>query len=184
MLPAPPPPSFWTPAITGFIGLCAGVLLEYFKSGREDVRDLCKGFAQLITDAADVGAEFWLTAADDPKAKLLLARVNGFQRRIDGYLTILGGRLDREAFEEVESGAANLLRCLTGGDPDAPDRMPAFQQACEIHDAAGAVVVSIRRASYISMNLRQRSARFARRFLPKPNYKLKLPPQNLFPGDR
>ena len=140
--------TFLSAALGAFLGLFAGLALEWWKSDRADVHDLCKDFCDLIAQAADAGAAFCLTAPDKEDAALLAAQIIGFQNRIDGYNTILIDRLPPESVDEIDANLGHFFRSLTGGDHDDPSRKVSMENAIAVHDCAGAAIVSIRRASY------------------------------------
>ncbi len=173
---------FWSAAFGALLGLSTGLATEWWKSGREDLQELCKEFCDVVAEGADAGAEFWLTSAADPQAPLLQARARGFQTRLDGYATILDGRLDSEMLDEVESALALLFAELTGGDPDDPARIPSKPKAFAVHDAAGAAIVSIRRAAYSRMSFKQRVYRYCDRSWVNRARTMRLPPKNPFGG--
>ena len=173
---------FWSTAISAFLGFTAGVSIEFWKSGRADVQDLCKDFCNAVGEASDAGAEFWLTPATDTHSTFLLARVRGYQGRLDGYATILDSRLDSEMLDEIEFKLAEFFQNLTGGDPDPddPGRQPAKERAFQLHGAASAVILAIRRAAYSRMSFGQRVSRWCSRSWVNQPRTMKLPPENPF----
>jgi hypothetical protein len=173
---------FWAAALGTFFGLIAGVALEWWKSGREDINDLCKGFCELIGAAADVGAEFWLIPGNHESVSLLLVRLGGFQSRLAGYATILEGRLDSEMLEEIETKLALLFMELTGGDPDDPMRLRSKDRASSVYDAASAAIVAVRQGAFYRMSFRQRVFRYCSRSWVNRPITMKFPPENIFPG--
>jgi len=171
---------FWSAALGALLGFSTGVATEWWKSGREDLRDLCKGFCEVVSEAAQAGADFWLAPAGGSNAELLLIRVKGYQTRLDGYVTILDGRLDDEALDEIGAALAALFHELTGGDPNDPTRQSSAHQALAVYIAASEVFVAIRRASYSRMSFKQRVMRYCTRSWVNQTHTMKLPPKRPF----
>lgn len=139
---------FLSAAFGAFLGLLAGLALEWWKSDRREVSELCEGFCELIAAAADAGAQFWLTSPNDPNCAFLSARIVGFQNRISGYNTILIGRLTADSIDDIDRALGRFFQSLTGGDPDDPARQISKERALLLHDRASAAIIAVRRASF------------------------------------
>lgn len=147
--------NFTSAAIGAFFGVITGLSLEWWKSGREDLATLCRGFCDLIAAAADAGSEFRLMAATDERSKLLSVRLVGYQNRISGYLTILTGRLHDEAIDYIKGELSSFFIALTSGDFDDPNRQVSRDAAIQVQDSSAAAIVAVRRSAYERASFRE-----------------------------
>jgi len=157
---------FLSGALGAFFGIFTGSALEWWKSEREDLIDICRGFCALVAEAADVGAEFWLTSADDVKCKFMIVRLAGFQNRISAYGTILIDRVDDDSLSEIQTRLAQFFVSLTGGDADDPKRKESMAKAIVVHDRASAAIIAIRQAMFQRVSFSETFSRWVHRRWP------------------
>ena len=154
---------FWSAAFGAVVGVATGLGIEWWKSDREDLRDLCRELCELAGRASEAGTGFWLSQGDDANAQLLLARVIGLQTLLPGYVTVLIGRLDDESIDRIQSQMAVLFQELTGGDPGDPSRQPSLAKAKSLQEAANDFIICVRMASFMRLNFWERVGRFCSR---------------------
>lgn len=148
--------NFWPAAF----GLSTGLWLEWWKSDRKNLTDLCNSFCQAVTDSAEAGAKFWLSSPADSQAPILFARLTSFQERIAGYNVILIGRFHPDDITEIDNRLAELFAELTGGDPEDPNRQASIGRAIAVYDKANAVTIALRTAEFTRLNFVERASRW------------------------
>lgn len=136
--------SFFATASASFLGLAAGLSLEWWKSSRAHTESLCVEICNFIASAADVGSEYWLTEPKEENTKILESRLVGFQHRISGYSEIINKRLYNEDVLIIENSLTDFFDSLTGGDFSSETRLKDEKKSKEIQDYASISIVSIR----------------------------------------
>jgi hypothetical protein len=144
------------------LAIVTGGAIEWWKSERAEFAKLCDDFCILIAQAADAGAEFWLTLPDNENTPFKRARLAGFQNRMAGYNAILTGRTTDESQDEIDDALSQLFKSLTGGDPDDPDRKASMERALTVHDKASVAIIAVRRAAYERLGFLETVDRFIR----------------------
>lgn len=166
---------FVSAAIGALFGILTGLGLEWWKSEREDLATLCRGLCDLVADAADAGATFWLTPAADAQTAFLSVRIAGFQSRIDGYTTILIGRLDEASLDNINDKLARFFGALTGQNADDPARPASRDAAITVHDAASAATIAIRQGAFQRVSFWASLGRFIGSHFPNKRVAIRFP---------
>jgi hypothetical protein len=129
-----------------FFGVIVGLLVQWWKSHREELRILCDESCRTVTEAADIASKYWLSdgAADDSKPNE--ARLLALQTRLDGYRVLLnqlfgGGKA-------IDSALVEFYDVLTGGLFKSAKRAIDSDRAQAAHAKASIVILSIRNTFY------------------------------------
>jgi hypothetical protein len=141
--------------VGAFFGILSGLGIEWWKSDRADFAELCREFCTLISFAADAGAEFLLTPANDARSQFMAVRVTGFQSRISDYSTILIGRISDDDLDAINGRLGRFFNAMTGDNADDPERPASRDSAIRVHDKASSAIILIRQTAHEQQNFKK-----------------------------
>jgi hypothetical protein len=158
---------------SAFIGVLVGLLVQWWKSSRDELRLLCDEFAKTVRDTSDLGSSYWLsTPADAAGSRLTEVRVVGLQRQLDGYRVLIGRRFLAQARSHLDAATAEFFDAMTGADFMTPSRKENGGQASQAQACGAALILAVREGFATSVSMRATIRHYWRRFSPRPKQRL------------
>lgn len=158
--------AFLTAAVGALFGITTGLIVQWWKSARDELRILCDDFCSVVAESADAASQYWLSSGADIDVGLKEVRVHGFQRRLTGYSVLMLGRIHDQAIDDIENALALYFDSCTGGEFGSPDRQMSIPAAKRVQDEAGNAILEIRRGFYETVTFGEKSWRIAKRAWP------------------
>jgi hypothetical protein len=143
------------------IGFLFSAVLQRAKSGRDELHVACGEFCIAISDAANLGAHYWLKPGQKDDDELIEneARIDGYQRRLSGYAALVRRSLHSEGGESVDAAATALFDALTGDEFRSPDRLRDSMRATLIQGRGADLILAVRGAFLDKMDSRRQFQR-------------------------
>jgi hypothetical protein len=142
-------------AAGAFFGVIVGLLVQWWKSHRDELRGLCDETCRTITEASDLASKYWLSSASNQECGLQEARLIGLQVRIDGYYVLLSRYFRLRRREQLSANLANFYDALTGGTFKDSSRLEDPDRAHAAQTEAARAILSVRNAFYETTSLRE-----------------------------
>lgn len=138
-------------ALSALAGVMVGLLVQLWKSIRDERRILCDEFCKVALEAADAASAYWKGGGNATETEA--SRLMAFQKRLDGYRVLLAPAFTPEGSKEVLSACGDLFDVLTGGEFRSKQKPADERRASASHMAAADLVIAVRRAFIRSVSL-------------------------------
>jgi len=137
-------------AAGAFFGVIVGLLIQWWKSSRDELRLLCDEFCATVRQTADLSSEYWLSTGG---AELAEARLTGMQRQLGGYRVLVSPRFHERQRQLLDGAAVDFFDAVSGGDFKVAGRPASKERAVLVQDKGAAFVLAIRTGFSSSMGL-------------------------------
>ena len=146
-------PLDWPVVFSGLVGaviggtVTAGVHL--WKLRRDEFGARCDELCKAILDASEKAAEYWsqqFTPTDEPKGRILEARLLGMQALIDGLTSQVINRFIVEDKAAIQDALSDLFDGLTGGEFSTAGRSVDRFRTSKASQVSGGLIPLIRAA--------------------------------------
>jgi hypothetical protein len=152
-----------------FFGVVVGLLVQWWKSSRDELRLLCDEFAKAVRDTSDLGSAYWLSTPAEPGgSRLSEARIIGLQRQLDGYRVLIRHRFRATERSALETSTADFFDAMTGSDFMSPTRPRNADQATLAQVRGADLILTIRQGFVTSVSLLASVRYYVRRLVHGP----------------
>lgn len=130
---------------------------QSWKNRRDAFTARVDEFCKLIFEAADIGAEYWVTkkpsrkvaASSEQIAKIRLTEtlLDGYQQKINLFYVVIKSNVSTVKQDDLVNRIADFLDALTGGNFGAEVRTSDPSRARLVYTTAAEIVASLRSTS-------------------------------------
>jgi hypothetical protein len=158
-------PSLSGVILGGFFTLAITLAFRLWQNERDRWTTRVDAFCDVVTEAADLGVEYWIEAGEDgqkPRDQKREIQLLGFQARLDGLLvTFLEKFTEADQIDAAEK-LGQFREAITGGEFQSISVKADQNRARDVQMTANELFVALRQAADRAM----RWTPFARRYPP------------------